>query len=122
MCAREIPFRLHVEFDFKASNIIQQFAIFSFALKNVFSSLQLEDFKINQKLQEQQIEKEISNRERDINCLKNFRSRCAEIVSFLSFNSSNTLNFLHNFLLKGKRILRKNGFTKTQIRFDNQRT
>lgn len=42
---------------------------------------QLEDFKIAQKEQERQIEKEISNRERDINCLKHFRSRCAEIVS-----------------------------------------
>ncbi|CRL00697.1 CLUMA_CG013956, isoform C [Clunio marinus] len=41
----------------------------------------LEDFKIAQKEQERQIEKEISNRERDINCLKHFRSRCAEIES-----------------------------------------
>lgn len=48
---------------------------------------QLEDFKIAQKEQERQIEKEISNRERDINCLKHFRSRCADIVrkNFESF-------------------------------------
>jgi chromosome segregation ATPase len=42
---------------------------------------QLEDFKVAQKEQQQQIEKEISSRERDINCLKHFRSRCADIVS-----------------------------------------
>jgi hypothetical protein len=47
----------------------------------VFGALQLEDFKLAQKEQERQIEKEISNRERDINCLKHFRSRCADIVS-----------------------------------------
>lgn len=46
------------------------------------STLQLEDFKVAQKEQERQIEKEISNRERDINCLKHFRSRCADIVSW----------------------------------------
>lgn len=45
------------------------------------SALQLEDFKVAQKEQERQIEREISNRERDINCLKHFRSRCADIVS-----------------------------------------
>ncbi|XP_070499007.1 putative leucine-rich repeat-containing protein DDB_G0290503 isoform X4 [Chironomus tepperi] len=39
----------------------------------------LENFKIAQREQQQQIEKEISNRERDINCLKHYRSRCVEI-------------------------------------------
>ncbi|KAG5676690.1 hypothetical protein PVAND_006506 [Polypedilum vanderplanki] len=41
----------------------------------------LEDYKIAQKEQQQQIEKEISSRERDIHCLRNFRSRCADIES-----------------------------------------
>ncbi|KAL7044151.1 hypothetical protein ACKWTF_001803 [Chironomus riparius] len=39
----------------------------------------LENFKIAQREQQQQIEKEISNRERDINCLKHYRGRCVEI-------------------------------------------
>jgi chromosome segregation ATPase len=47
-------------------------------------NLQLEDFKIAQKEQERQIEKDISNRERDINCLKHYRSRCADIVRKLA--------------------------------------
>jgi hypothetical protein len=46
-----------------------------------FLHFQLEDFKVAQKEQQQQIEKEISSRERDINCLKHYRSRCADIVS-----------------------------------------
>lgn len=54
---------------------------FSTSFSNeIFSGFQLEDFKIAQKEQERQIEKEISNRERDINCLKHYRSRCADIV------------------------------------------
>jgi hypothetical protein len=56
------------------------------------SALQLEDFKIAQKEQERQIEKEISNRERDINCLKHFRSRCVDIVSG---NLRKFFSFLH---------------------------
>lgn len=51
-----------------------------FLFEYAFIFFQLEDFKIAQKEQERQIEKEISNRERDINCLKHFRSRCADIV------------------------------------------
>lgn len=43
--------------------------------------LQLEDYKVAQKEQERQIEKEIITKEKDISHLKQFRSRCAEIVS-----------------------------------------
>jgi DNA repair exonuclease SbcCD ATPase subunit len=57
----------------------------------------LEDFKIAQKEQERQIEKEISNKERDINCLKHFRGRCAEIVrKSTRFPPSNLINFPPN--------------------------
>lgn len=43
--------------------------------------LQLEDYKVAQKEQESQIEKEIIKKEKDISHLKQFRSRCVEIVS-----------------------------------------
>ena len=46
----------------------------------ILASFQLEDFKIAQKEQEREIEKDINNRERDINCLKHYRGRCIEIV------------------------------------------
>lgn len=52
---------------------------------------QLEDFKVAQQEQERQIEKEISNRERDINCLKHYRSRCVEIVSEARLSSGRRL-------------------------------
>jgi hypothetical protein len=41
----------------------------------------LEDYKVAQKEQERQIEKEIITKEKDISQLKEFRSRCVEIVS-----------------------------------------
>ena len=60
---------------------------------NLLHLLQLEEYKSAQKIsytkdlevlkeQERDIEKEIKNRENNINCLKHFRGRCAEIVSF----------------------------------------
>lgn len=44
--------------------------------------LQLEDYKIAQKEQERQIEKEIIKKEKDLCNLKHFRVRCVEIVSW----------------------------------------
>lgn len=67
------------------------------------SALQLEDFKVAQKEQERQIEKEISNRERDINCLKHFRSRCADIVS----ENFNFVTKIDEFLSKESEYLEK---------------
>lgn len=79
---------------------------FTFSCLTFALTLQLEDFKIAQKEQERQIEKEISNRERDINCLKHFRSRCADIVSWL-WKTSELCDLILKFSSKESEYLEK---------------